>query len=225
MKPCSGVGDMRWGILFIGAVFILILGTTGVMAENVTAVSELSAGAAAPAEDSYNSGTVNLQTGWNLVGIPRRLSEENNKASLFGAIDSAGRSIWTYNPATGGWKDLTAEDVLMPLDGYFVYSSKPDKVSLSYTNDPLQVPPVKDLETGWNLVGFSGASEASARDSLLSIRKSWTQVIGWDSATQQVEGVIINGGNDTYADSRLLSPMHAYWVYMDTPSSLASIGA
>lgn len=216
---------MRWGIWLMGIALVITLGIPSVIAENVTNVSGLSAGIDVPAGDSYNSGIINLQTGWNLVGIPRRLAEDNNKASLFGGIDSAGRSIWSYNPADKGWKDLTAEDVLMPLDGYFVYSSKPAKVALTYTNDPLQVPPVKDLETGWNLVGFSGATEASARDSLLSIRKTWTQVIGWDPASQQLEGVIINGGNETFADTRLLTPMRAYWVYVDTPSSLASIGA
>jgi hypothetical protein len=175
--------------------------------------------------DSYNSGIIELQTGWNLVGIPRRLNEEKNKAIIFSGIESAGRSIWTYNPGDGGWKDLTAEDVLMPLDGYFIYSAKPEKIPLVYTVDPLQVPPVKDLLAGWNLVGFSGATPASARDALLSIRKTWTSVIGWDPSKQQTEQTIINGGNDTHADSQVLTPMRAYWVYVDEPCSLASIGA
>jgi len=113
----------------------------------------------------------------------------------------------------------------MPLDGYFVYSAKPEKITLTYTVDPLQVPPVKELIAGWNLVGFSGATPASARDSLLSIRKSWTQVIGWDPSKQQTEQTIINGGNDTHVDSHMLTPMRAYWVYVDGPCSLASIGA
>lgn len=206
---------------FILFVLVMISLYSGIVsAENETAPVSLDA-----ISDSYNSGVVELQQGWNIVGIPRRLNEENNKASIFSGIDSMGRSIWTFNSDTGGWKDLTAEDVLMPLDGYFVYSAKPEKITLTYTVDPLQVPPVKELIAGWNLVGFSGATPASARDSLLSIRKTWTQVIGWDPSKQQTEQTIINGGNDTHVDSQMLTPMRAYWVYVDGPCSLASIGA
>jgi hypothetical protein len=191
----------------------------------VSAVNETAPASLAAVPDSYNSGSIDLQTGWNLVGIPRRLNEESNKATIFSGIESSGRSIWTYNSDTGGWKDLTAKDLLIPLDGYFIYSAKPAKITLTYTVDPLQVPPVKNLLAGWNLVGFSGATPASARDALLSIRKSWTQVIGWDPSKQQTEQTIINGGNDTHADSQELIPMRAYWVYVDGPCSIASIGA
>lgn len=211
--------EMRWQIWLFGIIIALILCIGEVCAEG-EAVATVS-----NETNSYNTGIIELQTGWNLVGIPRRLAEETNNASVFSGIDSSGRSIWTYNSDAGGWKDLTAGDTLMPLDGYFVYSAKPQKISLSYSVDPLQVPPVKDLTAGWNLVGFSGATEASARDALLSIRKTWTQVIGWDPAKQQTGVTVINGGNGTYADSAMLIPMRAYWVYTDTPCSLASIGA
>lgn len=216
---------MRGSVLLSGFIIIIVIFGFVLGAAADTNTSADSAAIESNGTDGYNSGIINLQTGWNLVGIPRRLSEDNNKASVFGAIDSLGRSIWTYNPADGGWKDLSADDILSPLEGYFVYSSKPDTVMLMYTNDPLQVPPVKDLEAGWNLVGFSGAMEASARDSLLSIRKTWTQVIGWNPDDQKMDTAIINGGNDTHADTRLLIPMRAYWVFIETPSTLASIGA
>ncbi|PKL59442.1 MAG: hypothetical protein CVV33_07810 [Methanomicrobiales archaeon HGW-Methanomicrobiales-4] len=211
---------MRWYFYILCAFGIISLSFGVVSAENETLPVSLDT-----VSDSYNSGVVELEQGWNIVGIPRRLNEENNKATIFSGIDSMGRSIWTYNSDTGGWKDLTADDVLMPLDGYFVYSAKPEKIILTYTIDPLQVPPVKDLQAGWNLVGFSGATPASARDALLSIRKTWTQVIGWDPSKQQTDTTIINGGNDTHADSQMLTPMRAYWVFVDGPCSLASIGA
>jgi len=208
---------MRWYFWFV--ILVCVVCSAGIAcAEDQIAVTD-------NFSDSYNTGTIELTTGWNLVGIPRRLSEDTNKASVFAEIDSAGRSIWTYNADKGGWIDLTPDDTLMPLDGYFVYSTAPKQVKLSYSVDPLQVPPVKDLTTGWNLVGFSGATEASARDALLSIRKTWTQVIGWNPEKQQTEDTIINGGNGTYTDSTLLVPMRAYWVYTDSPCSLASIGA
>jgi hypothetical protein len=230
----SGDKKMRIRFWILGMALVLFLAPLFTVADNDTSAvlpaGNVTATLTTPPSVSgngndYNSGVIELQTGWNLVGIPRRLAEDKNSASLFAHIESAGRSIWTFDPAGKGWKDLTAQDKLSPLDGYFIYSSKPDKVTLSYSVDPLQVPPVKDLQIGWNLVGFSGASDASARDSLLSIRKTWTQVIGWDPEKQRTEDSIINGGNDTHADSRMMVPMRAYWVYVDSPCSLASIGA
>jgi len=230
----SGDNMMRFMIWILGMALLLSVASMCTVADNYTSTvlpaGNVSATLTEPPSvtttgTDYNSGVVELQTGWNLVGVPRRLAEDKNSASLFAHVDSAGRSIWTYDQAGKGWKDLTAQDKLSPLDGYFIYSSKPDKITLTYSIDPLQVPPVKDLQAGWNLVGFSGASDASARDSLLSIRKTWTQVIGWDPVKQQTEDSIINGGNDTHADSRMMVPMRAYWVYADSPCSLASIGA
>ncbi|HWQ67894.1 MAG TPA: hypothetical protein VN372_13630 [Methanospirillum sp.] len=208
---------------------IFSLVCTGVLAENesISAPAILNApeNTEVSTDDSYSSGILDLVTGWNFVGIPRRLGEGKNKATIFSAVESEGRSIWSYETEKGGWKELTADDILMPLDGYFVYSNKPVQIPLSYSIDPLQVPPVKDLAAGWNMVGFSGATPASARDSLLSIRKTWTQVIGWDPSGQKFDETIINGGNGTHADSAMLIPMRAYWVFASDPCSLASIGA
>ena len=79
--------------------------------------------------------------------------------------------------------------------------------------------------SGWNMFGFTGNTPASARDSLLSIRSSWTEVIGWDPASQQFETTIVNGGSNDQADSRMLLPTRSYWVFVTESCSLASIGA
>lgn len=175
--------------------------------------------------DTYNTGIIDLMPGWNLISVPRRLNENNNKGSIFSNINSSGRSIWTFDMNIGGWKMINPEDIIYPLNGYFIYSSGNQKILLMYSVDPLQVPPVKDLQSGWNLIGFSGSSPASARDALLSIRKSWTQIINWDPVQQKAGEAIINGGNGTYSDTNELKPMKAYWVNVDTACSLASIGA
>jgi hypothetical protein len=210
---------MRWSVWFLILVLVLPLGVTAVSSAEVQAVSDTSA------NNSYNEGVIELVPGWNLVGIPRRLNEQMNRAAIFAGVNSSGRSIWTYDMSSGGWRNVTAEDVVYPLDGYFIYSTTARKIPLTYSADPLQVPPVKDLMAGWNLVGFSGSFNASARDALLSIRKSWTQVIGWDPVRQNTEDSIINSGNGTYTDTRELMPMKAYWVYVENECSLASIGA
>ena len=175
--------------------------------------------------NDYRSGSIDLVSGWNFVSVPRRLADEANKAVIFSGIDSAGHSIWTYNQKEGGWNDLTADDRIQPLEGYWVYSVSPVTVTLTFSDDPLQVPPVKEMLAGWNMFGFTGTSSASARDSLLSIRSSWTEVLGWDPAQQRFETAIINGGSDAHAESRLLQPTRSYWLYVSETCTLASIGA
>jgi len=177
------------------------------------------------ATSDYLNGAIDLVSGWNFVSVPRRLAQGANTASIFTGIDSAGHSIWTYNQAEGGWKDLTSDDKILPLEGYWVYTAASCSVPLRFSDDPLQVPPVKDMTTGWNTFGFTGSTPASARDSLLSIRNAWTEVIGWDPATQQFETTIVNGGSNEQADSRMLLPTRSYWVYVTESCSLASIGA
>lgn len=203
------------------AFFLIWFGTSLVSAEEVTPVSEPQS----EVVDDFYTGSIDLVKGWNFVSIERRLADSSNTASIFSGIDSAGHSIWTYNQNDGGWNDLLAEDKILPLEGYWVYSTAPFSVPLQFSNDPLQVPPVKDLVTGWNMFGLTGDTSASARDSLLSIRNYWTEVIGWDPALQQFETTIVNNGSNEQADTRMLLPSHSYWVYVTESCSLASIGA
>ena len=175
--------------------------------------------------DDYLHGNITLKEGWNFISVPRRLADSANKANLFSGINSSGHSIWTYNQKDGGWNDISAEDKILPMEGYWVYSINPVSLPLQFSDDPLQVPPVKDLGAGWNMFGFTGNTPASARDSLLSIRSLWTEVIGWNEGKQQFETTIVNGGSNDMADSRLLLPSHAYWLFVNESCSLASIGA
>ena len=175
--------------------------------------------------NDFYAGSIELVQGWNFVSVPRRLDDSSNTAVIFSGIDSAGHSIWTFNQENGGWKDLTAEDKVLPLEGYWIYTTAPFTVPLRFSDDPLQVPPVKDMISGWNMFGFTGNTPASTRDSLLSIRSSWTEVIGWDPASQQFETTIVNGGSNDQADSRMLLPTRSYWVFVTESCSLASIGA
>lgn len=207
---------MRYAFFLAGGLFILLAMAAVVSAEEINGTS--------PA-DSYESGGIELSKGWNFISVPRRLAKGSDTASVFAGIQASGRSIWTFNPFENGWKDLAADDVISPLEGYWIYSDTPVTVPLSYTVDPLQVPPVKELETGWNMVGLSGTYPASARDTFLSIRKTWTEVIGWDAPSQRFEQTIVNGGEGDRADTRELKSYHAYWVYVTEPCTLASIGA
>jgi hypothetical protein len=67
------------------------------------------------ATSDYLNGAIDLVSGWNFVSVPRRLAQGANTASIFTGIDSAGHSIWTYNQAEGGWKDLTSMKRYSPM--------------------------------------------------------------------------------------------------------------
>ena len=111
----------------------------------------------------------------------------------------------------------------MPLYGYWIYSSTQAIIPLHFSTDPLRVPPTRQLSAGWNGIGFTGMIPAAARDTLISVKNSWTQAEGFDSINQTYETQIINGGGGVFSDSRLMFPTKGYWLYMTGPGELSAI--
>ncbi|MDR2855533.1 MAG: hypothetical protein LBV40_05200 [Methanomicrobiales archaeon] len=166
-----------------------------------------------------------LYEGWNLVATPRTLDKSANTAKIFGDVNADGHSIWTYDVERGGWIDLIQDDVIKPLYGYWVYTTQKQWVPLTYNTDPLMVPPSRALAEGWNLVGLSGIQDATARDAFLSVRKVWTNIIGWDEEKQSYEGTILNGGDEGRNEMISLSTGNAYWVFITEPGIMAALDA
>jgi hypothetical protein len=97
-------------------------------------------------------------------------------------------------------------------------------VPLVFSTDPTQVPPTKQLATGWNSIGFTGVNPATARDTLISVNSSWTQAMGFIAPAQAYDTQIIHGGTGQFSDSRLMFPTNGYWLYMTSPGTLSAIG-
>lgn len=170
------------------------------------------------------SGEIPLQPGWNLVSVPKKLAEGHDSGTIFSAVDTVGRSAWLFDGASGTWTVLLPDTPVRQLDGIFIYSRAAATVPLIYACDPLQIPPVKKGYKGWNTVGFTGMTPATARDTLFSVQPVWVNAVGFNATTQQYDIAIVNGGSGEFSDSRLMGPMKGYWLYLSGPGDIAAIG-
>jgi PKD repeat protein len=168
--------------------------------------------------------TINLYTGWNLISTPRTLAIGQNTTGVVfaGVLDkTGGRPLWLYD-ASSGWISMDSGTIVKPLDGIWIYQTSPSTVTLTYKNDPTELPPTKNLYSGWNLIGFSDVSPVSAKGTLISVKNQWSIAMGFNAVTQQYETpAIINDVND----GTLMNPMKGYWLFMNAPGTLAAISA
>jgi S-layer glycoprotein len=170
--------------------------------------------------------TVSLEQGWNLISVPKVLSPgHNTAATVFSSVDTGGHSIWKYNAQTQTWVKVFPDTLIQPLEGMFVFSIAKTSIPLDFSTDPVMVPPTRPVYQGWNLIGFSGTTPASARDTLISLTNKWSQVLGYDAVSQVYETQIISGGGGAFSDSRMLYPTKGYWLYGTSPGELAGIGS
>jgi len=174
--------------------------------------------------NSPDANNINLETGWNFVSVPKVLAAGSNTGAIFNNVDTGGHSIWSYDAFNQTWNRVLPTTLVQPLFGYWIYSTSPNVVPLSFSTDPTQVPPTKQLATGWNSIGFTGVDPATARDTLISVNASWTQAMGFNANAQAYDTQIVHGGSGQFSDLRLLFPTDGYWLYMTSPGTLSAIG-
>ncbi|UUX91544.1 DUF3821 domain-containing protein [Methanoplanus endosymbiosus] len=170
--------------------------------------------------------TISLNPGWNFISTPKRLQNGNNTAGkIFGDIDSGGHSALMYNASSKKWDTVKADTEVKPLEGIWIYNNDANsaEVSMKYDSNPLQTPPSEDLQSGWNAVGFSSLTPATAKDTLVDVSGKWTKAIGWDSEEQMYETAIISGGSGIYSDTRDMNPAKAYWIWMKEDGTIAAL--
>ncbi len=213
------------------AVTLTVTGATGTSSVTKNAYVTVTTGptqtgTVTPTPTAPPVSTINLYTGWNFVSTPKALADGHNTAGVvFSGVSTGGHSIFTYDAGTMMWYAMTTNTTVKPLDGIWIYSTAPVSVSLTYKNDPLATPPTRDLYTGWNAIGFTDVNPASAKDTLQSVQSQWTQLIGFNGASQIYETSIIKGGSGSHADTNPMNPFKGYWLFMNAPGTLAAISA
>jgi hypothetical protein len=170
--------------------------------------------------------TISLGQGWNLISVPKTLDSGHTTAGIvFQGVNTGGHSIWEYNAQAQSWIKVTPDTIIQPLAGIFIYSTSNTSIPVIFNTDPVAVPPTGPVYQGWNLVGFSGMTPASAHDTFISLNNQWSQAMGFDAASQAYETQIVSGGGGAFADSRILYPTKGYWLFATNPGTLAGIGS
>lgn len=169
---------------------------------------------------------ISLRQGWNFVSVPFALAPGSDTAiQVFGSVDTDGHSILVYDAASGSWAAMAASDRVKVLDGIWIYAKGDSTVLLTPDPDPVVPPATRPVFTGWNAIGFSGIEPATARDTLLSVKDSWTFAIGFDPATRMFEPALVNGGTGIHSDLNPMRPGKGYWLGMVNNGTLLAIGA
>ncbi|MFH0966827.1 MAG: lectin like domain-containing protein, partial [Methanobacteriota archaeon] len=162
---------------------------------------------------------LSLSPGWNLITAPMPLLSGSNTAALFAGVDSAGHSIFTYNGTS--WMLVKKDEVIFPLIGYWVYSTKIVTIPLYF--ESITGIPERDVKIGWNCIGSPGKNPVSAKTAMASIVNDWVYLYGFNPALQRYDDVIIRGGTGQNSDERDLKPGLGYWLFMGKEGLLRGI--
>ncbi len=173
------------------------------------------------AGSSPSGDCIPISAGWNFVSVPKKLAPGSDTAAIFSQIDVDGHSIFQYDSALGQWKTLTMASQIKPLDSVWLYSKGVNTVPLKFDTDPLQIPPTRELKRGWNAIGFTGFEPLEAKFAFLSVQEKWINCLGFSSAQQKYNEMIIKGRNE---DTKLM-PYNGYWLFMSDDGVLAAISA
>lgn len=176
-----------------------------------------------PTPDNTSDFTLNLSPGWNFISIPKALDASNATAlALFGSLDTAGNAILGYNAETQSWEQITADSVIKPLSGYWVYSVSNTCIPLTYSDVPT-TPGLKSLYPGWNAVGLSADTDTSASTFFAGL--NWRVALPWNCENGMYDSAIVNGGGSGNSPDRLLSLGNGCWLYVEEANVLPGLTA
>ncbi len=166
---------------------------------------------------------ITLVTGWNYISVPKTLAAGNNTAAdLFKDVPTADRSMLLYDAENGKWISITGSEIIKPLNGYWIYSTSPLTISLTYPDTPT-TPAVKTLYPGWNAIGLSSDEPIAAANALSGI--SWRTLLPWNTTAGKWDSAIIFGGTGANSPNRLMTTGNGYWLYVSETGTLTGFSA
>ena len=162
-----------------------------------------------------------LTAGWNFISIPKALDASNSTAAkLFSSVETAGNAILGYNAESGVWEQITADTVIKPLFGYWIYSDSSSSVPLIYSDVPT-APAMKQLYPGWNAVGLSADGDIPAASFFAGLK--WRVALPWSCENSMYDTAIVNGGSADNSPENLLSLGNGCWLYVEEANVLPGL--
>ena len=164
---------------------------------------------------------IELDKKWNLISVPFDPLNKNPE-EVFSEVEENINSVWTYDGGTDKWYVYRpGENITNSLievksgDGYWVLATNEDDFFVGgslFTPGPT-LPPSKNLQPGWNLIGRYGLDEdQTAYCALFSLVDTtigyprWSSLVGYNSNTMQF--ISLDQSDNT-------NPGEGYWIEMD----------
>lgn len=164
-----------------------------------------------------------LNSGWNFITLPAFPASGKQSQDLFRTVNTDGHTIWVYDGQKQDWRAIEKESDLYPLEGLLLYSDRETSIPLVFNSSSALY--YRELNAGWNLIGAPGLVPISAREGLTTISDAWVSLLPFNSSIQGYDPAVIQGAEGVHADSRLLAPFSAFWVYMNGPGTYSPLGA
>jgi hypothetical protein len=155
--------------------------------------------------------TLDLTAGWNFISFPR-LPTLTTIAEVLKEVSTNVRIIWGYDNVAKGWlkykpgETPTLTSIVSGL-GYWIYMNAPGTITM--TNWTTAGPTLITLNTGWNLVGYNGATGTTISTSLAGI-SSWAIIWNWATETWYAHSA--DGRTLPVTDLTVLNQKKAYWI-------------
>jgi len=169
-------------------------------------------------------GALQLKTGWNLVSVPKELSDDYDTAEELFNLQT-GEPVFYYNASTKTYEPIDPNDTIELGKGYWVYKKTDYSVTPEFkTYGSGEVPPIVEihLEAGWNLIGHLDTKPVNVSTALGSLIDNgyakYSKILWWNTSTSprkwDVCYVDYHGEPKPDADFTRLEPYKGYFIYM-----------
>jgi len=167
---------------------------------------------------------ISLAAGWNTFSVPVKLDTVMDTWGEFLNFNELNfQIVYGYNAQAGIWVQMTTNDPVQPMDGYYIKMNEPGTACIiPYPDNSSQ--PVKNLYAGLNLIGVASLENVDVVSYLTTVYTVNNNGVGY----QLVHNPPVNSpgdwNNDIYIRGSVSVPTmvvgKAYWVYMLNPGNL-----
>lgn len=169
---------------------------------------------------------LSLVSGWNLISMvcqSQNTTVQYMLQSIWDSFESVheydkndSNNPWkSYKPGLPSWveQDLTN---ITHLKGYWINMNQTGNI---YLEGQVVLPGVRQLEPGWNLVGYPISIAKTASEAFANIKSNITSAHAYNATDySDYWKVYVSTVNDSFNDLKITEPDWAYWINVTYPS-------